>query len=107
MRTEMAYHGLSQHVELDRAAEPRDRFTLQELIGEGTYGEVYCARDKKTGKRVAVKVPNITNSTLNTNESIAGFPGKLVINSDQIVLKHSIVETCTLVLEVLAVHLPR
>lgn len=56
MRSDMAYRGLSQHVELDRAADPRDRVSLQELIGEGTYGEVYCARDKKTGRRVAVKV---------------------------------------------------
>nr|XP_037866986.1 myosin-IIIb isoform X3 [Bombyx mori] len=56
MRSDMAYRGLSQHVELDRAADPRDRFTLQELIGEGTYGEVYCARDKKSGRRVAVKI---------------------------------------------------
>ncbi|XP_045779592.1 myosin-IIIb-like isoform X2 [Maniola jurtina] len=56
MRSDMAYRGLSQHVELDRAADPQDRFTLQELIGEGTYGEVYCAKDKKTGRRVAVKI---------------------------------------------------
>ncbi|XP_013191306.2 myosin-IIIb [Amyelois transitella] len=56
MRSDMAYRGLSQHVELDRVADPRERFSLQELIGEGTYGEVYCARDKKTGKRVAVKI---------------------------------------------------
>ncbi|XP_038208030.1 myosin-IIIb-like isoform X2 [Zerene cesonia] len=56
MRSEMAYRGLSQHVELDRAADPTDRYTLQDLIGEGTYGEVYCARDKKSGKRVAVKI---------------------------------------------------
>ncbi|XP_068626499.1 myosin-IIIb-like isoform X4 [Battus philenor] len=56
MRSDMAYRGLSQHVELDRAADPRDRFTLQELIGEGTYGEVYCAKDKKSGRRVAVKI---------------------------------------------------
>ncbi|CAH0724788.1 unnamed protein product, partial [Brenthis ino] len=56
MRSDMAYRGLSQHVELDRAADPRDRFNLQELIGEGTYGEVYCAKDKKTGKRVAIKI---------------------------------------------------
>ncbi|CAK1601925.1 unnamed protein product [Parnassius mnemosyne] len=56
MRSDMAYRGLSQHVELDRAADPRDRFTLQELIGEGTYGEVYCAKDKKTGRRVAIKI---------------------------------------------------
>ncbi|XP_072944444.1 myosin-IIIb-like isoform X2 [Epargyreus clarus] len=56
MRSDMAYRGLSQHVELDRAADPRDRFTLQDLIGEGTYGEVYSARDKKSGRRVAVKI---------------------------------------------------
>lgn len=60
MRSDMAYRGLSQHVELDRAADPRDRVLLQELIGEGTYGEVYCARDKKTGRRVAVKVSSFT-----------------------------------------------
>lgn len=56
MRSELAYRGLSQHVQLERAADPRDRFTLHELIGEGTYGEVYCARDNKLGRRVAVKV---------------------------------------------------
>ncbi|XP_013176841.1 PREDICTED: myosin-IIIb-like isoform X2 [Papilio xuthus] len=56
MRSDMAYRGLSRHVELDRAADPRDRFTLQELIGEGTYGEVYCAKDTKSGRRVAVKI---------------------------------------------------
>ncbi|KAM3967535.1 myosin-IIIb [Aphomia sociella] len=56
MRSDMAYRGLSQHVELDRAADPKERFTLQELIGEGTYGEVYCAKDKKSGRRVAIKV---------------------------------------------------
>lgn len=74
MRTEMAYHGLSQHVELDRAAEPKDRFTLQELIGEGTYGEVYCARDKKTGKRVAVKIlENITENIEEIEEEFLVF----------------------------------
>lgn len=60
MRSDMAYRGLSRHVELDRAADPRDRFTLQELIGEGTYGEVYCAKDTKSGRRVAVKVCNLS-----------------------------------------------
>ncbi|XP_045527371.1 myosin-IIIb-like isoform X3 [Pieris brassicae] len=56
MRSDMAYRGLSQYVELDRAADPSDQYTLQDLIGEGTYGEVYSARDKKSGKRVAVKI---------------------------------------------------
>lgn len=70
MRSDVAYRGLSQHVELDRAADPRDRFTLQELIGEGTYGEVYCARDKKTGRRVAIKV---SLSRLNNLKSLKWY----------------------------------
>ncbi|KAL0851257.1 hypothetical protein ABMA28_007093 [Loxostege sticticalis] len=74
MRSDMAYRGLSQHVELDRAADPRDRFTLQDLIGEGTYGEVYCARDKKTGRRVAVKIlENITENIEEIEEEFLVF----------------------------------
>ncbi|XP_047984707.1 myosin-IIIb-like isoform X1 [Leguminivora glycinivorella] len=74
MRSDMAYRGLSQHVELDRAADPRDRFTLQELIGEGTYGEVYCARDKKSGRRVAVKIlENITENIEEIEEEFLVF----------------------------------
>jgi serine/threonine protein kinase len=46
----MAYHGLSQHVNFEELPSPGDRFTLQDLIGEGTYGEVYSARDTVTGK---------------------------------------------------------
>lgn len=52
----MAYRGLSQHVNFDAIPDPEDRFALEELIGEGTYGEVYSARDKETGERVAIKI---------------------------------------------------
>jgi len=52
----MAYVGLSQHIDFGRLPVPTDRFELQHLIGEGTYGEVYSAKDKVTGKRIAVKV---------------------------------------------------
>lgn len=51
-----AYIGLSQHIEFARLPTPGDRFELQDLIGEGTYGEVYCAKDKTTGKKVAIKI---------------------------------------------------
>lgn len=46
----MAYRGLSRHVDFEALSEPGNRFTLQDLIGEGTYGEVYSARDTTTGK---------------------------------------------------------
>lgn len=52
----MAYHGLSQHVNFDLIPDPGERFQLEELIGEGTYGEVYAAYDKESGKKVAVKI---------------------------------------------------
>lgn len=52
----MAYHGLSQHVNFDVIPDPGERFQLEELIGEGTYGEVYAAYDKKTGNKVAIKI---------------------------------------------------
>jgi serine/threonine protein kinase len=45
----MAYRGLSRHLNFELPA-PGDRFVLQDLIGEGTYGEVFSARDNVTGK---------------------------------------------------------
>ncbi|XP_037032331.1 myosin-IIIb-like isoform X7 [Bradysia coprophila] len=50
------YIGLSQHIDFARLPTPGDRFELQDLIGEGTYGEVYSAKDKTTGKKVAIKI---------------------------------------------------
>lgn len=35
----MAYVGLSQHIDFLSLKSPADRFELQHLIGEGTYGE--------------------------------------------------------------------
>ncbi|XP_055618927.1 myosin-IIIb-like isoform X2 [Toxorhynchites rutilus septentrionalis] len=52
----MAYNGLSQHVDFMRLPNPVDRFALLDLIGEGTYGEVYSAKDKHTGRKFAVKL---------------------------------------------------
>ncbi|XP_055600168.1 myosin-IIIb-like isoform X2 [Uranotaenia lowii] len=52
----MAYHGLSQHVDFARLPSPAERFELLDLIGEGTYGEVYSAKDKHNGRKYAVKI---------------------------------------------------
>ncbi|XP_065087512.1 myosin-IIIb-like isoform X4 [Ochlerotatus camptorhynchus] len=52
----MAYNGLSQHVDFLRLPNPAERFELLDLIGEGTYGEVYSAKDKHTGRKYAVKI---------------------------------------------------
>ncbi|XP_061940361.1 myosin-IIIb isoform X4 [Apis cerana] len=54
--TNMAYHGLSQHVNFDVIPDPGDRFILEELIGEGTYGAVYSAHCNETEKKVAIKI---------------------------------------------------
>lgn len=51
-----AYEGLSQHIDFSRLPCPGNRFELNELIGEGTYGEVYSAIDKQYGEHVAVKI---------------------------------------------------
>ncbi|KAE8752070.1 hypothetical protein FOCC_FOCC001232, partial [Frankliniella occidentalis] len=52
----MTYRGLSQRVHFDSLPSPVERFVLKELIGEGTYGDVYNAKDNLTGERVAVKI---------------------------------------------------
>ncbi|XP_021707056.1 myosin-IIIb isoform X3 [Aedes aegypti] len=56
MMWNMAYNGLSQHVDFLRLSNPTERFELLDLIGEGTYGEVYSAKDKHTGRKYAVKI---------------------------------------------------
>lgn len=55
----MAYLGLSQHIDFCRLPIPTDRFELIHMIGEGTYGEVWSAKDKKTNRTVAVKVERL------------------------------------------------
>ena len=50
------YDGLSSVLDVAGLEEPGDRFKVGELLGEGTYGEVYEAIDTKTDKSVAIKM---------------------------------------------------
>lgn len=52
----LAYRGLSSQIDFDVIPSPEGLFNLEELIGEGTYGEVYAARDVEKNVRVAIKI---------------------------------------------------
>ena len=45
----MSYLGLSEHVNFEKLPDPTGRFRLEEVVGEGTYGEVYKAFDLELG----------------------------------------------------------
>jgi len=49
---------MCQRFGLKSVPSPDGRFTIDELIGEGTYGEVFRAKDTVTGKRL----PKLINS---------------------------------------------
>ena len=46
------YAGLSSVLDLASLPDPTDKFEVQDLMGEGTYGEVYQALDKESNKEV-------------------------------------------------------
>uniref|UniRef100_A0A8D0A2G9 non-specific serine/threonine protein kinase n=1 Tax=Sander lucioperca TaxID=283035 RepID=A0A8D0A2G9_SANLU len=52
--------GGSQLVEEDISTDPAGIFELVELVGNGTYGQVYKGRHVKTGQLAAIKVMDVT-----------------------------------------------
>ena len=47
-------------------AKPLDRYSFnkkKDLIGKGTYGQVYLAKDLKTGELIAFKKMNVHNES--------------------------------------------
>ena len=43
------YVGISRHINFSILPNPSDKFELLEIIGEGTYGEVYSAKETASG----------------------------------------------------------
>lgn len=52
----MSYMGMSQHIDFDNLPDPNTRYELLEVIGEGTYGEVFAAKDHDTDTQVSIKI---------------------------------------------------
>ncbi|VDI28329.1 myosin III [Mytilus galloprovincialis] len=50
------YNTYSRVIKFTELPDPTDIWELEDLIGEGTYGDVYTAKHKVTGEKVAVKV---------------------------------------------------
>ncbi|XP_040545240.1 cyclin-dependent kinase 13 isoform X6 [Gallus gallus] len=54
-------HGETKEKEIDWGKRCVDKFDIIGIIGEGTYGQVYKARDKDTGELVALKKVRLDN----------------------------------------------
>ncbi|XP_070800479.1 cyclin-dependent kinase 13 isoform X2 [Pituophis catenifer annectens] len=54
-------HGETKQKEIDWGKQCVDKFDTIGIIGEGTYGQVYKARDKDTGEMVALKKVRLDN----------------------------------------------
>uniref|UniRef100_A0A8C5RRY5 Protein kinase domain-containing protein n=1 Tax=Laticauda laticaudata TaxID=8630 RepID=A0A8C5RRY5_LATLA len=54
-------HGETKQKEIDWGKRCVDKFDIIGIIGEGTYGQVYKARDKDTGEMVALKKVRLDN----------------------------------------------
>lgn len=48
------YAGISRHINFSILPNPSDKVELLEIIGEGTYGEVYSARETASGTLLCV-----------------------------------------------------
>lgn len=58
------YSQYSQIIKFDELQSPDGRWELLESIGEGTYGEVFKARNAKTGEYAAVKIMESVNEVI-------------------------------------------
>jgi serine/threonine protein kinase len=51
--------------------DPAEIFIICEKLGEGSYGEVYSARDKRTGNMVAIKAVPVESDLTDLHKEIA------------------------------------
>ncbi|CAE1168286.1 MYO3 [Acanthosepion pharaonis] len=58
------YSKYSKVIEFDKLTDPTQTWDLQELIGEGTYGEVYAVKNKQTGQLAAAKIMENIHETV-------------------------------------------
>eukprot|EP00035_Acanthoeca_spectabilis_P021496 m.438563 g.438563 ORF g.438563 m.438563 type:complete len:794 (+) comp18257_c0_seq1:247-2628(+) len=56
--------GMPANYDLHNLPDPRELFDLIEVVGTGTYGEVYKARHKRTGELTAIKVLELIEDEL-------------------------------------------
>ena len=59
-----SYSNYSQVIKFDELETPDNQWTLLESIGEGTYGEVFKARNVKTNSYAAVKIMESINEVV-------------------------------------------
>ncbi|XP_015784423.1 myosin-IIIb isoform X3 [Tetranychus urticae] len=50
------YEDLSKSINFGSLTDPTTKYELIHVIGEGTYGEVFEAKDRETGRKVAIKI---------------------------------------------------
>ncbi|XP_054771754.1 misshapen-like kinase 1 [Lytechinus pictus] len=51
-------------IDLSSLRDPAGIFDLMEVVGNGTYGQVYKGRHVKTGQLAAIKVMDVTEVSL-------------------------------------------
>eukprot|EP00105_Crassostrea_gigas_P020031 XP_011438704.1 PREDICTED: serine/threonine-protein kinase mig-15 [Crassostrea gigas] len=56
-------------IDLSSLRDPAGIFDLIEVVGNGTYGQVYKGRHTKTGQLAAIKVMNVTEVRLSLKPS--------------------------------------
>lgn len=89
------YRNLSQVVNVLSLPEPGGRFQLLQVIGEGTYGEVYAAHDTATGT-ASLKGLLITLVTNIIPASIQTLETKLILKQRLQILQERIVRSIRL-----------